>query len=107
MGRVFLIPKLKAEYEAMKLFGPGEKAATEINNKKAIKSDPYKGIEDVLDQTVEEIATSFNKTVRGVKTVLTRRGLACANYTPKAGTKKRSEKRPSAKPRRQHDAPNI
>ena len=39
MGRVFLIPKLKAEYEAMKLFGPGEKAATEINNKKAIKSE--------------------------------------------------------------------
>jgi len=52
--------------------------------KKAVKSDPYEGIEDMLDQTVEEIATSFDKTVRGVKTVLTRRGLACADYTPKA-----------------------
>ena len=38
----------------------------------------------MLDQTVEEIATSFDKTVRGVKPVLTRRGLSCADYTPKA-----------------------
>ena len=38
----------------------------------------------MLDSTVEEIATSFDKTVRGVKTVLTRRGLSCADYTPKA-----------------------
>ena len=30
------------------------------------------------------IATSFDKTVRGVKVVLTRRGLSCADYTPKA-----------------------
>ena len=28
----FFKPKLKAEYEAIKLFGPGEKAATEQNN---------------------------------------------------------------------------
>lgn len=38
----------------------------------------------MLDKTVEEIATAFDKTVRGVKTVLTRRGLSCADYTPKA-----------------------
>ena len=41
-------------------------------------------IEDMLDQTVEEIADHFDKTVRGVKTVLTRRKLACADYTPKS-----------------------
>ena len=45
---------------------------------------PYEGIEDMLDQTVEELAEHFDKTVRGVKTVLTRRGLACADYTPKS-----------------------
>ena len=36
------------------------------------------------DYTLENIASHFDKTVRGVKTVLTRRGLACADYTPKA-----------------------
>ena len=65
-----------------KLLSMGLKAPQ--RDKKAVKSDPYEGIEDMLDQTVEEIATSFDKTVRGVKTVLTRRGLSCADYTPKA-----------------------
>lgn len=53
-------------------------------DKKGAKSDPYAGIEDMLDQTVEQLAEQFDKTVRGVKTVLTRRGLSCADYTPKA-----------------------
>lgn len=53
-------------------------------DKKAAKTDAYEGIEDMLDQTVEAIAAHFDKTARGVKTVLTRRGLACADYTPKA-----------------------
>lgn len=65
-----------------KLLSMGLKA--EQRDKKAAKSDPYEGIEDMLDQSVEDIADAFGKTVRGVKTVLTRRGLACADYTPKA-----------------------
>jgi hypothetical protein len=65
-----------------KLLSMGLKA--EQRDKKASKSDPYEGIEDMLDQSVEDIAESFGKTVRGVKTVLTRRGLSCADYTPKA-----------------------
>ena len=64
-----------------KLLSMGLKA--EQREKKATKSDPYEGIEDMLDQSVEELAEAFGKTVRGVKTVLTRRGLACADYTPK------------------------
>ena len=39
IGRVFFMPKLNAEYEAIKLLGPGEKAAAEQNNTKAIKSE--------------------------------------------------------------------
>jgi hypothetical protein len=35
---------------------------------------------DVANQTVEEIADSIGKTVRGVKTMLTRRGLQCSDY---------------------------
>jgi hypothetical protein len=30
--------------------------------------------------TVEQIAESIDKTVRGVKTMLTRRGITCANH---------------------------
>ena len=65
-----------------KLLSMGLKAPQ--RDKKDSKADPYAGIEEMLDQTVEEIAEAFDKTVRGVKTVLTRRGLACADYTPKA-----------------------
>ena len=65
-----------------KLLSMGLKA--EQRDKKSSKSDPYDGIEDMLDQSVEEIAEAFGKTVRGVKTFLTRRGLSCADYTPKA-----------------------
>ena len=64
-----------------KLLSMGLKATQ--RDKKTNKSDPYEGIEDMLDKTVEEIAQSFDKTVRGVKTVLTRRGLSCSDYTPK------------------------
>ena len=35
---------------------------------------------DVANHTVEEIADQIGKTVRGVKTMLTRRGLQCADY---------------------------
>lgn len=65
-----------------KLLSMGLKAPQ--RDKKANKSDPYEGIEDMLDKTVEELAENFDKTVRGVKTVLTRRGLSCADYAPKA-----------------------
>jgi hypothetical protein len=65
-----------------KLLSMGLKAPQ--RDKKATKSDPYEGIEDMLDKSVEEIATAFDKTVRGVKTVLTRRGLSCSDYSPKA-----------------------
>ena len=64
-----------------KLLSMGLKA--EQKEKKGAKADPYEGIEDMLDQTVEQIAENFDKTVRGVKTVLTRRGLSASDYTPK------------------------
>lgn len=65
-----------------KLLSMGIKAVQ--RDKKEGKADAYAGIENMLDQTVEQIAESFGKTARGVKTVLTRRNLVCADYTPKA-----------------------
>ena len=35
-------------------------------DKKTSKSDPYEGIEDMLDQNVEDIASHFDKTVSAV-----------------------------------------
>ena len=43
------------------------------------KADPLADL-DIDDMTVESIADEIGKTVRGVKTMLTRRGLVCADY---------------------------
>lgn len=43
------------------------------------KADPLADL-DISGMSVEEIADNIGKTVRGVKTMLTRRGLQCADY---------------------------
>jgi hypothetical protein len=54
-------------------------------DKKVSRSDAYEGIEDLATKhTVAELAEHFGKTERGVKTVLSRRGLSATDYTPKA-----------------------
>ena len=55
-------------------------------DKKGAKASPYEGLvegSDLLNLTVEELAEKFDKTPRGVKTVLARRKLECKNYRPK------------------------
>ena len=53
------------------------------------KADPLAGV-DIDGMTVEEIADEIGKTVRGVKTMLTRRGLTCADYDGAARKEKAS-----------------
>jgi hypothetical protein len=48
--------------------------------KGASKEDPLATITDIGSQTVEAIAEQIGKTARGVKTMLTRRGLSAADY---------------------------
>jgi transposase len=48
--------------------------------KSATKEDPLAGVDNIAGMTVEEIATQIGKTVRGVKTMLTRRGLTASDY---------------------------
>jgi hypothetical protein len=48
-------------------------------SKASAKVDPLEGV-DVSSMTVEEIAEQIGKTARGVKTMLTRRGLTASNY---------------------------
>lgn len=42
--------------------------------------DPLEALGDIAGMSVEDIAESLGKTVRGVKTMLTRRGLVASNY---------------------------
>lgn len=56
--------------------------------KSATKEDPLASIADIANMTVEAIADSIDKTPRGVKTMLTRRGLVCADYNGAAKKEK-------------------
>jgi uncharacterized protein (DUF433 family) len=54
-------------------------------DKKVTKSDAYEGIEDLAATlTVAELAAHYDKSERGVKTVLSRRKLSAKDYTPKS-----------------------
>lgn len=48
----------------------------------AERKDPFEGL-DVADMTVAQIAEATGKSVRGVKTMITHRGLSCADYKAK------------------------
>ena len=54
------------------------------------KTDPLADINDIDTLSVEQIADDIGKTVRGVKTMLTRRGLTCADYDGAARKEKAS-----------------
>ena len=54
------------------------------------KADPLAEVGDLDSMTVEAIADEIGKTVRGVKTMLTRRGLTCSDYDGAARKEKAS-----------------
>ena len=54
------------------------------------KADPLAEVNDIENMSVEDIADEIGKTVRGVKTMLTRRGLTCADYDGAARKEKAS-----------------
>ncbi len=68
--------------KALSLLRAGEIAAIpkQEHTKGAAKDDPLADLGDVSGMTVEAIADSIGKTARGVKTMLTRRGLTAADY---------------------------
>ena len=67
--------------KALSLLRSGEIAAIprQESTKGATNADPLENV-DVASMTVEAIAESIGKTARGVKTMLTRRGLTAADY---------------------------
>ena len=54
------------------------------------KADPLAEVNDIENMNVEDIADEIGKTVRGVKTMLTRRGLTCSDYDGAARKEKAS-----------------
>jgi len=54
------------------------------------EADPLAEVNDIENMNVEDIADEIGKTVRGVKTMLTRRGLTCADYDGAARKEKAS-----------------
>jgi len=58
------------------------------HTKSATKEDPLAAVEDIANMTVEAIAEAIDKTPRGVKTMLTRRGLVCQDYNGAAKKEK-------------------
>lgn len=59
--------------------------------KGATKTDPLEDLGDIASMTVEQIAEAIGKTARGVKTMLTRRGLSAADYDGAAKAAKAAE----------------
>lgn len=77
------VAQVRGKLLSMKLSAPQK-------NKAEGKADAYEGIaEFAKTETVAQLAARYGKTDRGVKTVLTRRGVSATDYTPKA--KKESE----------------
>ena len=68
--------------KAMSLLRSGDIDAIprQEHTKSSAKEDPLAALGDVSDMTVEAIAESIGKTARGVKTMLTRRGLTASDY---------------------------
>ena len=67
--------------KALSLLRSGDIAAIprQENTKGSGNADPLEGV-DVAAMTVEAIADTIGKTARGVKTMLTRRGLSASDY---------------------------
>ena len=57
--------------------------------------DPISALGDISELTVEEIAEKVEKSVRGVKTMLTHRGLKCKNYDGERRAQKIAEAKAS------------
>lgn len=68
--------------KALSMLRTGEVTAIPAQRESHAKADVdgFSTLENVESMTVEQIATALGKTDRGVKTILTRRGINVANY---------------------------
>lgn len=82
----------RARGKALSLLRAGqiESIPSQRDKKDTSREDPLTALGDISEMTVQDIATAIEKTVRGVKTMLTRRGLTAADYDGAAKKEKAS-----------------
>ena len=91
-GRDACCRSCNAGVQALTLLRSGDIDAIprQETTKGASKEDPLAGLADIGSMGVEDIAEAIGKTARGVKTMLTRRGLSAADYDGAAKKEKAS-----------------
>ena len=82
------IPSVRGKALSLLRAGVIDAIPRQEHTKGAAKADPLEGISGLEDMTVEEIAEAIGKTVRGVKTMLTRRGISVFDYDGRARKEK-------------------
>ena len=82
------IPSVRGKALSLLRAGVIDAIPRQEHTKGAAKEDPHEGISGLEDMTVEEIAEAIGKTVRGVKTMLTRRGISVFDYDGRARKEK-------------------
>ena len=82
------IPSVRGKALSLLRAGVIDAIPRQEHTKGAAKEDPLEGINGLEDMTVEEIAEAIGKTVRGVKTMLTRRGISVSDYDGRARKEK-------------------
>ena len=82
------IPSVRGKALSLLRAGVIDAIPRQEHTKGAAKEDPLEGISGLEDMTVEEIAEAIGKTVRGVKTMLTRRGISANDYDGRARKEK-------------------
>jgi hypothetical protein len=81
--------------KALSLLRSGDLTAIPPSQKIAKVEDPFQGL-DVASLTVEELSEKLGRSARGVKTMLTRRGIAAADYDGAAKREKAAAARAEA-----------
>lgn len=72
------LPSIRGKGLSLLKSGAIDKVPTQRD--KIQRVDPLDTLEDITEMTVEEIAAAIEKTARGVRTMLTRRGLNCKDH---------------------------
>jgi len=82
------IPSVRGKALSLLRAGVIDAIPRQEHTKGTAKEDPLEGINGIEEMTVEEIADAIGKTVRGVKTMLTRRGITANDYDGRARKEK-------------------
>jgi len=82
------IPSVRGKALSLLRMGVIDAIPRQEHTKGTAKEDPFEGINGIEEMTVEEIADTIGKTIRGVKTMLTRRGLTANDYDGRARKEK-------------------